>query len=105
MTPTGPWRETGDGVVLTVHVQPGAAKSEYAGRHGEALKVRIAAPPVEGAANAALCAFLAKLCGLPRSAVQVERGETSRRKQIHIKGRTAGQVMEALGSVSQSDER
>ena len=96
MSPAGPCRDTLDGVLLTVHVQPGAAGSEYAGLHGDALKFRIAAPPVEGAANAALCAFLAALCGLPTSAVRVKRGATGRRKQVHIKGRTSQQVMAAL---------
>lgn len=99
MTPTGPCRDTGDGVALTVHVQPGAACSEYVGLHGAALKFRIAAPPVEGAANAALCGFLARLCGLSKSAVQVARGAAGRRKQILVKGRTAHQVMAALDGV------
>lgn len=93
---TSPYRETAAGVVLTVHVQPGARRNAYAGLHGEALKFRIAAPPVEGAANAALCAFLADLCGVPRSAVRVESGQTGRRKRVLVRDRTGPQVMAAL---------
>lgn len=82
---SGVWlRETEDGLVLTLHVQPGAKRTEFAGRHGDALKVRLAAPPVEGRANAALCSFLADYCGVPRSAVTLLAGETSRSKRVRI---------------------
>lgn len=93
---TDPCRDTPAGVILTVHVQPGAVRHAYAGLHGDALKFRIAAPPVDGAANAALCAFLAELCGLPKSAVRVETGQTGRRKRLLVKGRTRRQVMAVL---------
>lgn len=93
---TSPYRETASGVVLTVHVQPGARRNAYAGLHGDALKFRIAAPPVEGAANAALCAFLADLCGVPKSAVRVESGQTGRRKRVLVKDRTSRQIRAVL---------
>lgn len=88
----------GDGsVVLTLHIQPGARKTEVAGLHGEALKIRLAAPPVDGKANAALLAFLAKVCGVSRSAVVLVSGETSRSKRVRIAGAEPS-VLEALAS-------
>ena len=65
-----------------MHVQPGAASSAISGLHGEALKVRIAARAVDGAANAALVEFLAGCLGLARREVRILRGEKSRRKAV-----------------------
>ncbi|MCK9987010.1 MAG: uncharacterized protein AzoDbin1_03482 [Azoarcus sp.] len=93
-------REAADGsVVLTLHIQPGAKKTEFVGLHGEALKIRLAAPPVDGKANAALCAFLADFCGVPKSAVSLVSGETSRAKRVRIDGASAGALarLRALG--------
>lgn len=73
-------------VVLALHIQPGAKKTELAGLHGEALKIRLAAPPVDGKANAALVAFLAKACGVSKSAVALVSGETSRSKRVRVRG-------------------
>ncbi|ATE62348.1 DUF167 domain-containing protein [Thauera sinica] len=72
------------GVVLSLHIQPGAKQTGFAGLHGEAMKIRLAAPPVDGKANAALCAFLAQFCGVPKSAVTLVSGETSRAKRVRI---------------------
>ncbi len=72
--------------VLNLHIQPGAKKTEIAGLHGEALKIRLAAPPVDGKANAALIAFLAKTCGVPKSAVALVSGDTSRTKRVRLTG-------------------
>ncbi|NMG29203.1 DUF167 domain-containing protein [Aromatoleum evansii] len=84
-------REAADGgLVLTLHIQPGAKKTEFVGLHGEAMKIRLAAPPVDGKANAALCAFLADFCKLPKSAVTLLSGETSRAKRVRIAGGDAG---------------
>jgi uncharacterized protein (TIGR00251 family) len=69
---------------LTLHVQPGARKTEVAGVHGDALKIRLAAPPVDGKANAALVEFVAQRLGLPKSAVRLVGGQTSRRKILEI---------------------
>lgn len=99
---SGEWlRETVDGaLVLTLHVQPGAKTTAFAGRHGEAMKLRLAAPPVEGRANAALCAFLADFCDAPKSAVSLISGETSRAKRVRIDapGAEALARLRALGA-------
>jgi uncharacterized protein len=83
--PEGGWaKRTPQGWLLAVHAQPGAKRSEVAGLHGGALKVRIAAPPAGGRANAALIAFLADALGVPKNSVTVVKGETSRRKAVFV---------------------
>lgn len=72
--------------VLILHIQPGAKRSEVVGVHGEALKIRLAAPPVEGKANAALLAFLATLLAVPQRQVQLLSGDTSRSKRVQVSG-------------------
>ena len=77
------WLRARDGgVEISVHIQPGAARSELAGEHGEALKVRISARPVEGAANTALTEFMASCLGVARREVRIVRGEKSRHKVL-----------------------
>lgn len=71
-------------VTLSLHVQPGAKKTGFAGLHGEALKIRLAAPPVDGKANACLLAFLAEFAGVPQRMVSLLSGETSRQKVVRI---------------------
>jgi uncharacterized protein (TIGR00251 family) len=84
---------TGDGrATLTLHIQPGAKKSEFAGLHGDALKVRLAAPPVDGKANEALLRFMAEELGIPKSAVNLKSGQASRRKVLEVAGTTAEAV-------------
>lgn len=80
------WRRVGaDGsITLTIHAQPGAKRTEVAGVHSAALKIRLAAPAVEGQANDALVAFLAESFGVPRRNVTLVRGETGRRKTLRI---------------------
>lgn len=89
---TVPWlrREASGVVVLTLHIQPGAKKSEIAGPHGEALKIRLAAPPVDGKANDCLIEFLAGLLEIPRSDVELVSGQTSRRKRVRVRGVSPG---------------
>ena len=72
------------GCEITLHIQPGAARSELAGLHGDALKVRIRAPAVEGAANAALIEYLADRLGTARRDVTLLRGEKARRKTLWL---------------------
>jgi len=73
-------------VILDLHVQPGARVSEFAGRHGERIKVRLAAPAAEGKANQALVEFLAAHFGVPRRNVRISAGLKSRRKRVVIEG-------------------
>ena len=89
-------RDSKDGAILTVHVQPKAAYTACVGIHGEALKIRIAAPPVEGAANRELIRFLADELSLPTAAVRIESGEGSRHKRVRLEGTTAAHVMTRL---------
>ena len=70
--------------MLALHVQPGAARTEVAGRHGDALKVRVAARAVEGKANDALRRYLADAFAVPLAKVTLLRGETSREKLVRI---------------------
>jgi len=69
-----------------VHVAPRARRTEIAGRHGDAIRVRIAAAPVDGAANAELARFLAERLGVPRGAVAIVSGAGGRRKTVEIAG-------------------
>ncbi|MFN4148903.1 MAG: DUF167 domain-containing protein [Rhodocyclaceae bacterium] len=84
------------GVILTLHIQPGAKKTEIAGLHGGALKIRLAAPPVDGKANDALIDFLAKKLGAGRTAVELISGLSSRSKRVRIAGVGAEDVRAAL---------
>lgn len=73
-------------MILELHVQPGAKRSEFAGMHGDRVKVRLAAPAVEGKANEALVEFLAAHYGVPRRSVRIAAGLKSRRKRVVIEG-------------------
>ena len=86
----------GDGVTLRLHVQPGAKKTEVAGPHGEALKIRLAAPPVDGKANACLIAFIADRLGIAKSAVSLVSGDSSRAKRVHVRGIGPASALDAL---------
>lgn len=85
-------RAEGDGVVLTLHIQPGAKKTEVVGLHGDALKIRLAAPPVDGKANAALLAFVAEQLGVAKSTVELVSGQTSRAKRVRVSGMVPAQA-------------
>jgi len=74
----------GDGVLLQISVMPNAKRTEVDGLHDGALRVRLAAPPIEGRANEALVAWLAKSLGVAKRDVELLRGESSRRKQVAI---------------------
>ena len=94
-------RKTPDGaLLLSLHVQPGAKRTEFAGLHGEAVKIRLAAPPVDGKANACLQAFLADFMGLPKRSVVLVNGETSRSKLVRIEDadeQAIGRLCETCG--------
>ena len=74
-----------EGLILSVRVQPKASRNAIQGVHGEALKVSLTAPPVDGAANKACVAFLAKKLGLAKSAIEILSGHTSRNKRLLIR--------------------
>ncbi|WP_419164050.1 DUF167 domain-containing protein [Candidatus Palauibacter sp.] len=80
------YSEAPDGGLLRVRVQPRAGRTEVAGAHGDALRVRVAAPPVDGAANRALVRFLARRLRLPRSAVELRSGHRGRVKSVWVLG-------------------
>lgn len=82
------FRRNGEVITLTLHIQPGAKRSELAGLHGEALKIRLAAPPVEGRANEALLKFIAGLFDVPVRQVELKQGGQSRHKVVAITGST-----------------
>lgn len=86
-------------ITLTLHIQPGAKKTEFAGLHGDALKIRLAAPPVDGKANEALIKFVAGVLRLPKSAVNLKSGQTSRRKVLEVVGTTAEAVARCAQAV------
>ncbi len=89
-------RESRGALELLVHVQPRASRSEVAGEHGDRLKIRVKAPPVDGAANDALLAFLAERLSVPRWALTLVAGETGRRKTVRIEGFAPADALRAL---------
>ena len=90
-------RNSPTGVSFAVKVHPRAKKNAITGQVGDALKVALTAPPVDGKANAACIEFFAKLLNVPRSSVTIAAGQTSRNKVIRVAGLTAQQVRERLG--------
>lgn len=93
------WFRVGDDgcITLNLHVQPGAKTTGCAGLHGDALKIRLAAPPVDGRANAALLRFVADALKLPPAAIVLKSGQASRRKVVEVSGATR----EAVAALSQ----
>ena len=83
---TGVIRQDGPDLLLEVRVQPRASRTEFAGLMGDRLRIRLNAPPVDGRANAALVEFVAGECGLARSRVTLERGQTGRDKRLRLHG-------------------
>ena len=69
---------------MTLHIQPGAKKTEIAGIYGDALKIRLAAPPVDGKANTALIDFVARQLGIAKHRIELKSGQTSRRKVLAV---------------------
>ena len=81
---------------ISIYVQLRASKTMVAGMHDGCVKVRLAAPPVDGAANAALVEFVAERLGLAKSRVRIVSGQTSRRKVVEVDGVSAEQLTAAL---------
>jgi uncharacterized protein len=88
---------------LVVHVVPRARRTEVAGRHGGIVKIKVAAPPVGGAANVELVRFVAACVGVPRSAVRIASGATSRRKTIAVEGVAPSTLAQALLGASRQE--
>lgn len=80
------YRSTGDSIILTLHVQPGAKQTSITGLHGDALKIRLAAPPIEGRANEALLRFIADFFKVTLREVELKQGGQSRHKRVEVRG-------------------
>lgn len=91
-----------DRITLSLRVQPRAARDEVAGLHGDRLKLRIAAPPVDGAANRHLCRYLADLFDVPAARVRLVRGESGRDKTVEVAGVAA--LPASLAALAAGDE-
>ncbi len=89
-------REQGKVLTISLQVQPRARKTEIVGVHGETLKVKVAAPPVDGAANEELIRFFAKFLDVSKSAVSLKQGTTGRKKVIEIVGMTTSELTSIL---------
>jgi uncharacterized protein len=92
-----PLHESGGGLTFAVRVHPRAKKNAITGEVGDALKVSLTAPPIDGKANAACVEFFAKLLKVPRSSVTIASGQTSRQKVIRISGPSAEEVRKRIG--------
>lgn len=96
-----PWvQQRGDAVILSVHAQPGAPRTEAAGEHDGALRIRLAAPPINGKANEALLAFVARQLDLPRGNVLLVGGAGSRHKRVKVWGTSPEAAAKAFKGVA-----
>ena len=82
------YRRERDVITLVLHVQPGAKRTEVIGLHGDALKIRLAAPPIEGRANESLLRFIADSFNVPLNNVELKQGKLSRHKVVLVNGST-----------------
>jgi uncharacterized protein (TIGR00251 family) len=85
-------------MVLNLHIQPRASKSEVCGIQGDALKIRLTSPPVDGAANKLCREFLAELFHVPKSAVEIISGEASRHKRVKINDSDPARLQQIVDS-------
>ncbi|MDP2897736.1 MAG: DUF167 domain-containing protein [bacterium] len=95
-------RESGEGLSLSVRVQPKSSADRILGKHGGALKVSVTAAPEKGKANAAVIALLSEKLAVPKSSIEIVRGETSRLKTVRIRGVAKETVSALLSGVSNS---
>jgi uncharacterized protein (TIGR00251 family) len=91
---------SGDGILLSLHIQPRASKNEVCGVQDNALKIRLTSPPVDGAANKLCREFLAGLFQVPKSAVAIISGETSRHKRVRITGGDVARLAQIADSLT-----
>ena len=94
-------KTSGEGITFWVQVQPRASKKAVVGLHQDALKVKLTAPPVEGAANEQCIEILAKALGRPKSTLSILNGQTSRRKQILIRAKSGALSPEEVNRIQQ----
>jgi hypothetical protein len=92
-----PIETTGDGLRIRLHIQPRASRTELAGAFGDALKVRLKSPPVDGAANDELLRFLAEMLRVPRGHIELTAGPSGRRKTVRVVGVGAEDAAKRLG--------
>jgi hypothetical protein len=90
------FHESGDGVTFPVNVHPRAKRSAITGKVGDALKISLTAPPIDGKANDACIEFFAKLLKVPRSSVTIASGQSSRTKVIRVAGLSADEIRKRL---------
>lgn len=88
--------ETKDGVILNIHATPRASRNQIQGEHGDALKIRLNAPPVDGKANEALIDFLSEVLDIPQRQLTLLSGQASRKKRVAVRDTTAKQILEEL---------
>ena len=97
-----PFREGPDGVSFAVRVQPRARRNAIVGELGEALKIALTAPPVDGRANEACVEFFAEVLGVPRSSIMIASGQNGRNKVIRVAGLSAEELTKRLNMESHS---
>jgi uncharacterized protein (TIGR00251 family) len=93
-----PIQESGGGVTFAVKVHPRAKKNAVSGEVGDAFKLSLTSPPVEGRANVACIEFFAKLLKVPRSSVTIASGQTSRAKVIRVAGLSVEEIRKRMGT-------
>lgn len=91
-----PWQQDGETLLLRVFVQPRASRNQFCGIHEGELKLRLTSPPVDGAANECCREFLAKQLKVPKSAVSLIAGDSSRHKRLRISGATTQQIEQLI---------
>ncbi|GAB4300755.1 MAG: DUF167 domain-containing protein [Desulfuromonadia bacterium] len=97
-------RETPEGVIITLHVQPRARRTELCGAQGNALKVRLTSPPVDDAANTQCRELFASIGNIPKSMVEIIRGGASRSKTILLRGATIDCVLPRIHDLTGGNE-
>jgi len=95
-----PVESTRDGVSIRLHIQPRAARTEVAGVFGDALKIRLKSPPVDGAANAELIDLLAEILDVPKRSIVIVSGERQRTKRVRVDGVSRDQLVRAIPALA-----